>query len=151
MADRAFAESRRNGRGGGGVRCYKLNYKLTHVKQNLSQNNFSKQAFRARVPPFLLKRYIELRRLFEENCEKRLLFFSKNTFSYHADKETRRILPLNAPRHLPETRRYLTRVAPLFSPVLVFFFPLVHARARVCVIFSRGHRICRYSVGHYAG
>lgn len=64
-----------------------LNYKLTHVKQNLSQNNFSKQAFCARVLPFLLKRYIELRRLFKENCEKRLLFL----YIYSVITQTKRL------------------------------------------------------------
>lgn len=65
-----------------------LNYKLTHVKQNLSQNNFSKQAFCARVLPFLLKRYIELRRLFKENCGKRLLFF---IYIYSVITQTKRL------------------------------------------------------------
>lgn len=140
MADRAFAERRRNGRGGGGVsdaisRWLLLNYKLTHIKQNLSQNNFSKQAFCACVLPFLLKRSscgVSLRKTVKSVC-----FFYIYIFSYHTDKETRRILPLNAPRHLPETRRYLTRVAPLFSPVFVFFFFSSRPRARVCDIQQR--------------
>lgn len=80
----------------------------------------------------------------------RLFFFY--LFSYCADKELCYVSPMKAPSGLPVGRRDSVEFD-MGAPFLFSIPFFVHVCVCVCVglMFNRGHGICRYSAGHYAG